>query len=188
LIAQSTGGLTLLAHHIGKDSDRGPRGHSSLVPTVDASILVSRFRDVRTWETKKVKDGIDGIKKGFTLETVSMGLDCDGENISSCIVNSTEDVEGFEPKAPRLSEALRIALETLHLAHPRDIRSFGEPIRASIESWRSKFYLCCTAGSDSGQRNAFNRARKDLKDLKFIQELDDDAIFTKAGLVAAGYC
>lgn len=188
LIAQSTGGLTLLAHHIGKDSDRGPRGHSSLVPTVEASILVSRSREVRTWETKKVKDGIDGIKKGFTLETVNMGVDSDGENITSCIVNSTEDVEGVKDNSPRLPKALRIALEALHLAHPRDTRPFGEPIRASIDSWRSKFYGCCTAGSDSGQRNAFNRARKDLKDLKFILELDDVAIFTKAGLVAAGYC
>jgi putative DNA primase/helicase len=79
-------GLVLLVHHSGKDQSKGLRGHSSLYAALDAAIEVTRNGDRREWAIDKAKDGTDGERHAFNLKVVDVGLDDDGEPITSCAV------------------------------------------------------------------------------------------------------
>lgn len=80
------GGLVLLVHHTGKDASKGLRGHSSLHAALDAAIEVIREGDRRSWRIGKVKDGADGMLCDFRLDVVEVGIDEEGEPITSCVV------------------------------------------------------------------------------------------------------
>jgi hypothetical protein len=84
-------GLVVLVHHAGKDATRGMRGHSSLHAALDAVVEVTRDGDRREWRLAKSKDGRDGEAHPFRLVEVELGVDADGETVSSCVI---------EPDAP----------------------------------------------------------------------------------------
>lgn len=86
------GGLVVLVHHTGKDASKGLRGHSSLHAALDAAIEVRRDGDSREWIIAKSKDGEDGEAHPFKLDVVELGIDEDGEPITSCTVHPLEDV------------------------------------------------------------------------------------------------
>jgi hypothetical protein len=86
------GGLVLLVHHTGKDASKGLRGHSSLHAALDAAIEVRRDGDRREWLIAKSKDGEDGAAHPFTLDVVGLGLDEDGEAVTSCVVRQVVEV------------------------------------------------------------------------------------------------
>ncbi len=80
-----TGSLVILVHHSGKDTTKGPRGHSSLLAALDVAIEVKRTPAGREWALSKVKDADDSGKYSFKLESVPIGIDEDGEPVSSCV-------------------------------------------------------------------------------------------------------
>ena len=49
MIADAIGGLVVLIHHLGKDTSKGPRGHSSLVGNVDCAISVTKDNGGVLW-------------------------------------------------------------------------------------------------------------------------------------------
>ncbi len=102
-LQQLDGGLVLLAHHIGKDASKGMRGHSSLFAALDVAIEISREGDLRSWRVAKSKDGEDGIGGQFRLEIVEVGIDEDGDPITSCVVQYVESAfDGvFAAKIPK---------------------------------------------------------------------------------------
>jgi hypothetical protein len=76
----------LIVHHRPKDSEsRDPRGHSSLKAGVDTVILVEAG-DPKIATVVKQKDGEDGRRFAFRLHQVELGLDDDGEPVTSCVV------------------------------------------------------------------------------------------------------
>lgn len=85
-IQAALGGLVLVVHHLGKDTSRGARGHSSFTAALDASIEVRRDGDRRSWVVAKAKDDSDGAEHFFQLEVVEVGQDDDGDLITSCVV------------------------------------------------------------------------------------------------------
>lgn len=93
-------GCVGLVAHTGKDITRGSRGHSSQLPFMDASMEVNREGSLRSWRTIKVKDGREGECRNFLLDTVVLGVDEDGEDITSCVINpnteSYHDTRGFD--------------------------------------------------------------------------------------------
>ena len=100
LISRVTGALVVLVHHSGKDSSRGARGWSGLRAAADVEIEVVRAGDDRAATVSKMKDGEDGAEFGFTLTTVPVFEDDDGETITSCVLQHTAAV----PKAQRKAE------------------------------------------------------------------------------------
>lgn len=173
-MSQTTGGLVILVHHIGKDADRGPRGHSSLLSAVDAAILVCRSGKGRFWEGKKVKDGEDGMRGNFELQTVILGVDVDGDEVSSCVVGSGECSRDSKA-APELSPSLKTALASLLevLGETTVVAIQDENPVVAVELWRAALYKNCTAPSPSGKRNAFSRALTEMQDLGYVAETDD---------------
>lgn len=86
LIHDVTGATVLLIAHSGKDASKGMRGSNSLLGAVDTEIEISRQDDNRTATVTKMKDGSDGEQFGFKLQVIPVGVDEDGDVISSCVV------------------------------------------------------------------------------------------------------
>jgi len=169
LISETSDGLTLVMHHVGKDPDRGARGHSSLIAAVDASLVVVRSGKGRFWEAKKVKDGLDGTRGDFELEAVALGVDADGDEVSSCVVRSGDSTI-CEAKAPEVSASVRTALLSLQavLTQTGATANPSGNCLVNLEDWRDALYKNTTAMSSSGKRNAFSRAQKELQTLGYV--------------------
>jgi len=90
-IAQAFGAVVLMVHHSGKDASKGARGWSGLRGAADTELEVVRSDAARSVTVSKQKDGEDGAEFAFKLETVVLGLDAEGEEISTCVVRHTED-------------------------------------------------------------------------------------------------
>ena len=85
-LRDETGCAVMVIHHSGKDSSKGLRGHSLLHAALDSVIEVSRDGDRRGWKLTKAKDGADGEEHQFRLDVVELGIDDDGDTITSCVV------------------------------------------------------------------------------------------------------
>lgn len=129
LLQGQIGGLILLIHHTGKDASKGMRGHSSLHAALDCAIEVRRHGDQREWLIAKSKDGEDGASHPFKLDVVSLGLDNDGEEITSCVVVPDESTRAIQKKMPTLGSNQVIAHNALKepLCKSVDIDKDGAP-------------------------------------------------------------
>lgn len=117
-LSKRTGALILFVHHTGKDPLKGMRGSSVLLGAADCLILVERFGDDRVATIAKLKNGVDKAEYGFKLNVVELGVDSDGDVISSCVVNylppgAAKKVPVAKDSVPRL--LLNLA-ETLTVA------------------------------------------------------------------------
>jgi hypothetical protein len=117
-----TEGLILIVHHTGKDASRGARGHSSFFAALDAAIEVRRDASTgqRSWSIAKAKDGEDGIQHFFDLKQIHLGVDADGDAITSCVVQQAFGPSA-KPKPPSGAREKQV-MSTLHycLAQPKD--------------------------------------------------------------------
>lgn len=110
-ITKHTGASVVLVHHSGKDSTKGARGWSGLRAACDAELEVTRDGDNRTIRLSKAKDDIDGTAWGFTLNQVSVGIDTDGDPLTSCVVQETAVVAPKSNK--RQGEVQRLVMRVL---------------------------------------------------------------------------
>jgi len=114
LMAQTVGGLVIAIHHVGKDASRGPRGYSSLEPACDVSISLSKTEGLRNWQAPKVKELQAVDEKGFRLLPVDLGVDEDGEPVSSVVIVPEEITTTFAPARRYPStDNQRIAFEAI---------------------------------------------------------------------------
>jgi archaellum biogenesis ATPase FlaH len=113
LLQETTGGLVLIIHHTGKNTSQGLRGHSSLKAALDVNIEVVGG-DKRSWLVEKSKDGEDGKSFGFRLEVQNLGLDGDGDPITSCTVERDHSVIFSKPEPS--GKVQKAALKTIKQA------------------------------------------------------------------------
>lgn len=91
-VYEEIGASVLLIHHSGKDETRGARGWSGLRAALDTEICVSEKDGVKVAKVTKQKDGEMGAEYYFKLEQVVLGIDEDGDEITSCVVVEAERV------------------------------------------------------------------------------------------------
>ena len=117
MLQELTASLVLIVHHTGKNTAAGLRGHSSLKAALDTNIEVLGG-DNRSWLLEKNKDGADGQSFAFKLEVQSLGLDADGEPITSCTVERNTNVifQRPEPSGKNQKPALKLIKQTLVLS------------------------------------------------------------------------
>ena len=72
-VRATTGAHVMLAHHTGKDTTRGARGHSSLKAATDTEIEVGTANGARTAIVTKQHDNRGGEAFAFSLKSVSLG-------------------------------------------------------------------------------------------------------------------
>lgn len=186
-ISQRLECLCLAVHHTGKDGERGLRGHSSLNGAGDVVLKAAKCDGelASTIFVEKSKDGEDGLTFMARLTCVEIGVDEDGDAITSLAVESVEAAErgAKPPKAPRTSRQDRLLIECLTEAIDeagKDIRPSqdGPRVRAAPEdAVRERYYarLGETFAPDKDpksaaeqQRKAWGRAIKRLLDAKDV--------------------
>lgn len=118
------GGLVVFVHHSGKDTSKGLRGHSSLHAALDAVIEVRREKNGRSWSIAKSKDGADGEDHNFRLEVVTLGMDEDGDFITSCV--AVPDLEWVRVPNGPTGKNQKTALPLIH-----------SELRAQFGPWKS---------------------------------------------------
>lgn len=103
-ISQATGAALFWVHHKNAAGDR-ERGHTSLRANIDTAIEVIKDEEtkLRTMRLAKMKDGEDGLKLGFELQSVTVGTYDDGKPITSCVVVPAQVQESRTSKRFRLS-------------------------------------------------------------------------------------
>ena len=86
-IQSATGATVMAVHHAGKDLTRGSRGWSGIKAAAEAQLEVVRDEETnqRHVRIEKMKDGEDGARYGFQLEVLQVGVDEDGDAITSCV-------------------------------------------------------------------------------------------------------
>lgn len=89
-IHRATGATVMLVHHAGKDATKGARGWSGLRAAADTEIEVVRGPAGRAIRITKQKDGDDLSTWGFELKVIPLGLDDDGDVITSCVAAEAE--------------------------------------------------------------------------------------------------
>lgn len=162
----------LVVHHSGKDRDRGARGSNALLGAVDAAIEIARHETgVCEGKIAKVKDGGDIAPFKYELLQSVLGIDEDGDDITSCIVNPTDASTGESRGKTRLSDTAQIALSALRDALIEQGQpSPGGQIPASVrvvhvDVWREYAYRRGISPSDEpdARRQAFHRIRQKLQ-------------------------
>ena len=104
----------LIIHHSGKDKNKGARGHTSLRAAVDTEIEIKVDGQIRTARCRKQRDLENGKAIAFTLQRVELGLDDEGDPITSCVVEHL-DIDVASLKSSRkLTPNQEIAMQALH--------------------------------------------------------------------------
>lgn len=182
-IKHQTNAHIAIVHHGTKSSDgRSPRGHGSLEGADDALIEVVKLPDgSRTATLVHSKDDADGMCWNFVLDTVEMGEDEDGDQITTLIVR--ENVEAPSPRTEKqapLSNNEQIALTIFDKAIKAEgvLATVGEnheerPV-LPIAIWRRWFYAEAKPGESGDiKRTYFNRALDGLQAKKRISTMNE---------------
>lgn len=170
-IHRATGATVVLVHHAGKDLTKGARGWSGLRAAADAEIEVSRQDPVRMLRISKQKDGQDGLTYYFDLTQVPIGMDEDGDIITSCVMNYNISAPVKQQKVPKMNpwEDLIMSVVTEFGA----VQSAGIE-RKSVVDEAARVYQT-TGGDSKNARILLNRAIKTLDEKGFFV-LEDDCI------------
>lgn len=123
LMNEATGALIVAVHHAGKDPTKGARGWSGFRAAMDGQMEVTRSDDgSRELRLDKMKDGEDGLRWGFKLEIIDVGVDADGDTITSCVAVEAElaapkDDASDRKAIVRFGNMERHVLEVIEMNH-----------------------------------------------------------------------
>jgi len=110
------GGVVLLIHHSGKDASRGMRGWSGLHAAMDFVIECQRDKELQSHEAAfvltKVKDGTSGVSTKFAMHVVQIGIDEDGDYMSSLVVAPPQAEAGGDADNPFKTKADEATIAT----------------------------------------------------------------------------
>jgi hypothetical protein len=154
----------VIIHHCGVSGDR-PRGHTSLTGAADAQIAVKRDAAGYVIATVEwMKDGPEGTTIASRLESVEVGVDDDGDTITSCIVVPVEDRPAEAATTRKVTRSGRVFHEALVEALDAKgqtirIRGDGPSVKAvNIEDVRPEFYArYVTSEAEPKKRTAAQR-------------------------------
>jgi hypothetical protein len=168
-----------IVHHCGIDGSR-PRGHSSLTGAVVAQIAVKRDAASNVATTVEfMKDGPEGETTLSKLDPVEVGVDEDGDAISSCVVTPVEGDASRPAPDRKLSDRNRLALRALAnctgnpppagLNLPASIR-----VVVAEDEWREEIYRRGILKRNAkNPREEFKRIRQALQVRELIGVRDD---------------
>lgn len=128
-----TGGLVLAVHHMGKDTSRGARGHSSLYAACDAVLAVAGVKQGRIISTDNANGGkskdAEPVTHGFGLDAVQLHTTSDGREIWGAVaVEQDACMKAELPKLPKGGNA-KIVWDKLGpiLREAGDVRPLDAP-------------------------------------------------------------
>ena len=126
---------------------------------MDVEIEGSRGASDRTATIPKMKDGEGGQKFGFKLAVVQLGLDEEGDPVSSCVVEHGEVVpkgSGREPKGANERTVWRVAGEM------QGLDGTGPGIKELLDRCVNETPFDDGSGKRDRRRENLNRALNEL--------------------------
>lgn len=136
-ISQVTGAAVLLVHHMNADGGK-IRGHTSILANLENVLLVRQVPDAHDEQRRQLrevildknKDGESGQSFKFVLKGVTVGIDEDGDPITSCVIQQPDgartDVEAYE--RPNVTDNESLMLRAIEKA----LSNNGSPPPASM--------------------------------------------------------
>lgn len=169
-IVDATGAAVLIIHHFGKDAKAGPRGHSLLIAAVDTSIEVTmkdKAAKISVAESAKLKDYDDVAPLTFKLKSVHLGIDEEGDWITSAVATPITDTEGKALRAGELKGHPKAALDLL----TKLVAAEANPNGVSMEVWRKAFKESFPPDTpEPTARSAFRRSLEVLRASHLVTE------------------
>jgi RecA-family ATPase len=185
LLRERTGAHVMIIHHSGKDKSKGARGSSSLRAAVDTEIELVRYGSTVMAETQKQRDMSCGKVFAYSLKSVFLGLDEDGDKVFSAVVQLAEPFK----KKLKLNASDNAALQALEdvLADHGELKDVdGLPSDrkcVQIAKWRDlcKEKSIAKGSLENTARQAFGRALKSLQSKNIVAVLKDYAFKSEEG-------
>jgi len=179
-IREATGAHVMIVHHSGKNASKGARGSSALRAAVDTEIAVHGDREVKRIHCEKQRDMAFPGDLWFRLKSVELGVDEDGDTVTSAVVIASER-PSQESKAKPLKGRDEVAMNALKAALAEHGRTdMGDDYPAgvtvvSLDDWRDKCaqHELTTGSSDSAARQAFKRAKDRLLELDKVRGFNE---------------
>jgi hypothetical protein len=164
---RATGALVVLVHHAGKDATKGARGWSGLRAAVDAEIEVSRTNTGRVARVSKQKDGDDSASFDFKLRSIMVGVDDDGDEVTSCVVEHIDPPAQVRKPKGALQQRVLQVFTTLAFDGPVSLEALidaaveaepkpeghdrrRETVRRAITSLDESAFFCVKDGKITG--------------------------------------
>ena len=159
--------FVLVVHHSGKDAAKGSRGHSSLLGAVSLELEVTKEQgEPGTIKVTKMRDGEDGAEYGFDIDSIPLGVDEDGEEVTTGIsieadLDDVKASKAAEPKgAVQTSVANAFAQYAADHGRPNPAGTgFAEPGRVSVVD--ADAFIDFAAGKRPGGKP--HERRKDVR-------------------------
>ncbi len=166
------GASALLIHHSGL-SDKGRlRGSSAWKGALEAEYLIEKSGDLVTVTNQKMKDAPEPAP--FSFESVEYVVleTATGKEITSLALEPTDEKPA---RVERISAGQKRALDSFYEAAKANpiLDEDGAFLGVHVEDWRGFFYETATAPTQSGKRQAFNRAVKELVEAGHLTVKDD---------------
>ena len=109
----ATGAHCMLVHHSGKDVAAGARGHSSLRAATDTEIEMELSREdgLRFARATKQRDMETGAEFAFKLDVITLGVDQDGDDVTTCVIEPVQGDEIADAKRKPMSKNGKLLVE-----------------------------------------------------------------------------
>jgi KaiC/GvpD/RAD55 family RecA-like ATPase len=182
-IRAETGAHVLIVHHSGKNRAFGARGHSLLRAATDTEIevFVDESTGFRQMLIKKQRDLPTDGRILFQLVPIHLGLDQDGDAVTSCVVERVTDnpsATEAKPKA-KIPPSARRAFELLQteIAERPSKPPVSEQVPTGVAGIQESVWRqCCEAGqitetdTPDARRKAFGRAAQALNNAGLVRK------------------
>jgi hypothetical protein len=174
LIREATGAHVMVIHHTGKNEESGARGSSALRAAVDNEIQVTSTGEIIC---RKQRDQKQPEPLNFSLRSVTLGEDEDGDPVTSAVVDKGE---ATKPQRKPIRGKSEVAIQALGDAlrdhgTTKDSSDYPSCLVVHVDRWREACQLhgLTSGASDSSARVAFKRAKDNLMEMNEIREFDD---------------
>jgi hypothetical protein len=165
--------------HTGKDEKRGARGSNAHLADVDTMVQISINGSVKTATVIKGNDQPEGVLTTFKLETVKIGVDEDGDDLTTAVVHAEQIAPAASrEKGRRLPPSQMIALRALDAAieaegkrPPANATNIPNHVKViDLDVWRQHAYrLGISASTEERARQvAFKRAAEALFGIQLV--------------------
>ena len=178
-LRDATGAVVVLVHHAGKDTSKGSRGWSGIKAATDAEIEVIRHEEspVREIRISKMKDGDDGLRWAFRLEVLDVGIDDDGDPITSCVAVEDE----LPPPAVKAKPGRKLGRIESHIADILESDAI-DPLAADMDL--SDFVTLCADAMPAPETGKRDTRRQEVqRAIRSLSKGDDALLAVEHGKV-----
>lgn len=175
-LREATGAHVMVIHHSGKDATKGARGSGSLRAAADTEIELTRNDGIVMAETRKQRDMLCSGVFAYSLKSVFLGVDDDGDNVTSATVQPAQPVS----RKVKLTGTDKVALQALDDCirdHGKQLTGENYPRNrrcVSLERWREYCdrHSLSSGEGESSRRTAFHKVKARLQEKEVIRVID----------------